>query len=66
MGSLNCLVGCYGWFPSLPVAASRSDRGSSVYAAFLLGTDVFEHEPIKGVDLSVLYNPTDVYVKSVH
>ena len=44
------------------VAPSRSDTGGPVYAAFLEGTDVFEHEPIKGVDLSVLYNPTEVYV----
>ena len=48
------------------MAASRSDTGRSVYAAFLMGTDVFKHEPIKGVDLSVLYNPTEVYVKSVY
>ena len=54
MGSLDCLVGCYEWFPLLPVAASRSDTGSLVYAMFLEETDVYEHELIKGVDLSVL------------
>ena len=36
-----------------------------VYATFLEGTDVHEQEPIKGVDLSVLYILTEVYMKSV-
>ena len=48
------------------MAASRSDTRGPVYAVFLKGTDVFEHEPIKGVDLSVLYNPAEVYVKSMY
>ena len=38
------------------MAASRGDTGQLVYATFLEKTDVFEHEPIKGVDLSVLHN----------
>ena len=59
------LVGYQWLLPPLSVAPSRSDTGGPVYAAFLEGTDVFEHEPIKGVDLSVLYNPTEVYVGSV-
>ena len=47
------------------MAACRSDTGSLVYATFLEETDVHEHEPIKGVDLSVLYILTKVYMKSV-
>ena len=62
VGSLGCLVGCYEWFPPLPVAASRGDTGQLVYATFLEKRDVFEHEPIKGVDLSVLHNLTEVYL----
>ena len=42
----------------LPEAASRGDTGQLVYATFLEETDVFEQEPIKGVDLSVLHNNT--------
>ena len=63
---LGSLVGCYGWFPPLPVAASRSDTGRPVYAALLEETDVFEHELIKGVDLSALNNPTEVYFGYVY
>ena len=37
----------------------------AVYAAFLKGADVFLREPINGVDINVLYNPTEVYVESV-
>ena len=44
------------------MAASRGDTGQLVYAKFLEKTDVFEHEPIKGVDLSVLHNLTEVYL----
>ena len=44
------------------MAASRGDTGHLVYATFLEKTDVFEHEPIKGVDLSVLHNITEVYL----
>ena len=44
------------------MAASRGDTGHLVYATFLEKTDVFEHEPIKGVDLSVLHNLTEVYL----
>ena len=44
------------------MAASRGDTGQLVYATLLEKTDVFEHEPIKGVDLSVLHNPTEVYL----
>ena len=35
--------------------------GQLVYATFLEKTDVFEHEPI-GVDVSLLYNLTEVYL----
>ena len=35
--------------------------GQPVYAALLKETDVFEHEPIKGV----LNKPTEVYLGSV-
>ena len=46
------------------MAASRGDTGQLVatYATFLEKTDVFEHEPIQGVDLSVLHNLTEVYL----
>ena len=44
------------------MAASRGDTGQLVYATLLEKTDVFEHEPIKGVDLSVLHNLTEVYL----
>ena len=44
------------------MGASRGDTGQLVYATLLEKTDVFEHEPIKGVDLSVLHNPTEVYL----
>ena len=37
------------------MAAFRGDTGQLVYATFLEKTDGFEHEPIKGVDLSVLH-----------
>ena len=47
------------------VTASRSDTGGPVYAALLEETDVFEHEPIKGVDFDVLNNLTGVYLGSV-
>ena len=36
--------------------------GQLINATFLEKTDVFEHEPIKGVDLSVLHNLTEVYL----
>ena len=42
----------------LPVATSRGDTGQLVYATLFEKMDVFEHEPIKGVDLSVLHNLT--------
>ena len=44
------------------MAVSRGDTGQLVYATFLEKTDVFEHEPIKGVDLSVLHNLIEVYL----
>ena len=44
------------------MAASRVDTGQLVYATYLEKTDVFEHEPIKDVDLSVLHNQTEEYV----
>ena len=41
-------------------------RGSqAVYAKFLKGTDVFEHDPIKCVDIGVLHILTKVYLESV-
>ena len=55
-------MGCYECFPPLPVAASRGDTGQLVYASFLEETDMFEHEPIKGVDIRVLHNITEVYL----
>ena len=66
-GGSRCgyLVDCQWLLPPLSVAPSRSDTGEQVYATFLEGTDVHEHEPIKGVDLSVLYILTEVYMKSV-
>ena len=39
--------------------------GQAVYAKFLKGTDVLEHEPIKCVDHGVLHNLTEVYLESV-
>ena len=44
------------------MAASRGHKGQLVYATLLEKTDVFEHEPIKGVDLSVLHNLAEVYL----
>ena len=58
-------VGCQWLLPPLSVAPSRSDTGGPVYATFLEGTDVFEHEPIKGVDLNVLQSRNEVHLKSV-
>ena len=43
------------------MAASRGDTGQLVYATLLEKTYVFEHELIKGVDLSVLHNLTEVH-----
>ena len=40
-------------FPYLSVTPSRTDTGSSVYAAFLRSGRV-EHEPINGVDVNFL------------
>ena len=59
------LVGCHWLLPPLLVAPYRSDTGEPVDATFLEGTDVHEHELIKGVDLSELYILTEVYMKSV-
>ena len=50
----------YRWRPPVVTRGSQA-----VYAKFLKGADVFEHEPIKCVDLGVLHNLTEVYLESV-
>ena len=40
-------------------------EGQSMLRYIIEGSGRILHEPINGVDINVLYNPTEVYVKSV-